>query len=170
MAGYVVVMPTPTDKGAMLALLVAMGPIFLSVSSLNRYYATTFGRQVRKPVKNSRPVIIFYAVYFAGAWALNHLIPAIPAGTPTVATVAVASVWMAIRDWPWRAYYLGAPVAVAIGFAATQSGFGLLPPGVTLATLFFLIGTAMVPIGLLDHRLLVKLTEEARQLETETAG
>jgi hypothetical protein len=166
MAAYVIVTPSPTNDGAMLALGIAILPIFVGVMSLNRYYATTFGRQVRRPLKNSRSVVIFVCSYMAVAWTLNTMIPAIPSGAPTVAIVAVGSVLVALRDWPWRAYYLGAPVAVGATFAATASGFGLLPPGVTLASLFIAVGASMVAIGLLDHRLLMKLMQETRELET----
>jgi hypothetical protein len=84
-----------------------------------------------------------------------------PISTP--ATIALASIWLAIRDWPWRAHYLGAAAAVAIGFIASAPVTGVLEPGMTLAMIFLLLGASMVPIGLLDHLLLVRLVREVRE-------
>jgi hypothetical protein len=157
--GYLIATPRPTDNGSMVAMLASFGPVIPGIWWLNRYYATNFGRQVWK---SPRYVKLFTLIYFIVASILNYAIPSIPAGTPTVAIVALASLWVTIRDWPWRAYYLGATAAVAGGFIASASGVGLLRPGMTLATLFILLGTSMVVIGVLDHLLLVKLVREAR--------
>ena len=78
--------------------------------------------------------------------------------------------WVALRDWPWRAYYLAAPVAVATAFTFTASGGGVIEPSLTLAVLFLTIGASFVPIGILDHMLLVKLMKEARAPESATAA
>jgi hypothetical protein len=51
---------------------------------------------------------------------------------------------------------------VGIAFSFTASGGGVLSPHLTLAVLFLTIGGAFVPIGILDHMLLVKLMNEAR--------
>jgi hypothetical protein len=157
----------PTNNGALIALatsVVLMGP---GMWWLNRYYAATFGRQVWKP---GRFTWLFLPAYFVVASLLHASIPSIPAGGPTVATVVVVSVWVAIRDWPWRAYYLAAPVAVAIAFTFTASGGGIINPSLTLAVLFVTIGASFLPIGMLDHMLLVKLMKEARAPESATAA
>jgi hypothetical protein len=39
----------------------------------------------------------------------------------------------------------------------------------TLAVLFVLVGVSMVPIGVLDHLLLVRLLKEVRELRSATA-
>ena len=164
--GYLLVAPVPTNNGALIALatsVVLMGP---GMWWLNRYYAATFGRQVWKP---GRFTWLFLPAYFVVASLLHASIPSIPAGAPTAAIVVVASVWVAIRDWPWRAYYLAAPVAVAIAFSFTASGGGVLNPYLTLAVLFLAIGACFVPIGMLDHILLVKLMNEAPAPEPATA-
>lgn len=156
---YLLAAPMATNNGAMVAVLGSAGLIAPGIWWLNRYYASTFGRQVWKPGRFSR---LFLPAYIVMAWTLNAWIPSIPAGGPTVATVAVVSLWVAIRDWPWRAYYAGAAVAVAIAFTSTASGGGTLSPDLTLGVLFLTVGASFVPIGLLDHLLLVKLVKEAR--------
>ena len=165
--GYLIAAPQPTDASSMIALLASFVPVIAIMPLLNRYYATTFGRQVWS---RSRKLPLFIGIYMVVAWSLNAAIPAIPAGAPTAAIVAVASLWVAIRDWPWRAYYLGATAAVVIGFTASASGAGLLAPNMTMATMFLLIGISFVAIGLLDHHLLVKLIKEAREPEAATAA
>jgi hypothetical protein len=124
---------------------------------------------VSKP-RNPTRILAFFCIYFAIAVYLNTRFPSIPAGAPSAFTVAVCSLWLAVRDWPWRAYYIGATVAVAIAFTASAAVGGVLDSSLTLAAMFFAIGTSMVPIGLLDHRLLVRLIQEARSPEAAAAA
>ena len=44
--GYLIATPQPTNNGAMIAMLLSFVPVVPGVAWLNRYYATTFGRQV----------------------------------------------------------------------------------------------------------------------------
>ena len=164
--GYLLVAPVPTNNGALIALGASAVLMVPGISWLNRYYAATFGRQVWKP---GRFTWLFLPAYFVVASLLHASIPSIPAGAPTLGIVVLASVWVAIRDWPWRAYYLAAPVAVGIAFRFTASGGGVIDPQLTLAVLFLTIGASFVPIGMLDHMLLVKLMKEARAPEPATA-
>ena len=155
--------PQPTNNGAIIAMMVSFIPVVAGMPRLNRYYATAFGRQVWSP---SRKLPLFMAVYFAIAWSLHTWIPALPAGTPTMMVVALASLWVTIRDWPWRGYYLVPALAVAGGLAASAPVGGLLAPNLTLGVMFPLLGGSMVATGLLDHLLLVKLMKEARESQT----
>jgi hypothetical protein len=164
MAGYVAVRPTPTNEGALIALAAWFLLAIPGEWWLQRYYARAFGRQVSKPKPwNLVRTLVFFNIYFVIAMFLNSRFPAIPSGAPTAFTVALLSLWVAMRDWPWRAYYLGAPVAVVIALGLSAAVGGVLDPSLTLVAMFFAVGTSMVPIGLLDHRLLVKLVEEARR-------
>ena len=152
----------PSDNGAMIALLVSFAPVVPGVWWLDRYYDSTFGRQVSAPAPKWRllamiPLFLGFVAY------LNYRFPSIPPGGPTLAVVAVASALVAIRDWPWRGYYLVATAAVAVSFAASPSGAGVLGPITTLGLMFLAVGASMVPIGVLDHFLLVRLVKEARQ-------
>ena len=162
MACYVVVTPTPTNDGALIALMAWFVLTIPTDLWVQRYYERTFGRQVPKP-RNLVRTLLLLNVYFVISMLLNSRFPAIPSGAPTAFFVALLSLWVAIRDWPWRAYYLGATLAVAIALGLSAAVGGVLDPSLTLAAMFFAVGTSMVPIGLLDHRLLVKLVEEARE-------
>ena len=150
MGGYLIGTPKPTDSGALIAVAASFLPVIVGMRWLNRYYATTFGRQTRT---RTRYAPLFLILYFVIARSLHISIPSIPEGAPTLAIVVLASLFVAIRDWPWRAYYVGAAAAAVIGFAVNTSG---------VATVFLLLGISFVPIGLLDHLLLVKLMKEAR--------
>ena len=165
LAVYLLVMPNPTSEGALVALGLSFAPVFPAVWWLNRYYAAAFGRQVmRLPDGWPRKAYLLLIVYFMIAMWLNARFPEIPAGAPTAAAVALLSLWVTVRDWPWRGYYASATVAVAIAFAAGASG--TIAPGSRVAVTFLLTGLSMMAIGLLDHRLLVKLVEEARASQT----
>jgi hypothetical protein len=161
--GYLFVTPEPTNNGALGALAVSFLPVIPGVRWLNRYYAATFGRQVFNPKPFVRPAV-FLLVYAAIGAVLNATIPAVPAGAPTVAIVAFVSVWVVLRDWPWRAYYLLVPAALALVFTVTASGGGALDPNLTLCMLFVALGVSMTAIGLLDHLLLIRLTKESRSI------
>jgi hypothetical protein len=158
--GYVIATPEPTNNGAIVAMLVSFVPVVAVMPRLNRYYATTFGRQVWSAPRKWK--VSFLIGYFCVAWWLNAAIPEIPAGGPTVLTVGLFSLWVALRDWPWRAYYLLPAVAVSLGLAASAPIGGLLAPNITLGVMFPVLGASMVAIGVLDHLLLVKLMAEAR--------
>ena len=161
--GYLFATTAPTNNGALAALVVSFVPVLPGVRWLNRYYAATFGRQVFKPKPFVRPAFFLFG-YAAIATVLNTTVPAIPAGAPTLAVVAVVSVWLAVRDWPWRAYYLLVPAALAFAFTLTTSGGGALDSNLTLVVLFLALGVSMTAVGLLDHLLLVKLTKASRAL------
>lgn len=157
---YLFSTPSPTGNGTMVALAVSFVPVLAGMRWLDRYYATTFGRQIWT---RSRHLALFVLGYLGIALILNTWTPEIAAGGPTLGIVALASLWIAIRDWPWRAYYLGVTLAIAATFAATTSGAGLIPdPGLTLGALFLAVGVSMVVVGMLDHLLLVKLLKDVR--------
>ena len=161
LGSYLAVTAQPTDNGAMVALVVSFAPVVPGVWWLNRYYTSTFGRQVSVPTPRWWQLAMI--PLFGFMVFLNAQFPSIPAGAPTLMVVAIASAWVAIRDWPWRAYYLGGTAAVALSFAASASGAGILGPGKTLGAMFLAVGISMVPIGLLDHFLLVRLVNESRE-------
>ncbi len=169
MAVYVVVRPIAYNEGALVALLMWFPLAALGDWWLRGYYARTFGRQVSARPKNPVQTALLLLTLYAVAWYLNWRFPEIPSGAPTAYWVGLFSVWVAVRDWPWRAYYLGATAAVAIAFGLSAAVGGVLDPSLTIAAMFFAVGASMVPIGLLDHWLLVRLIQEARTPEAVSA-
>jgi hypothetical protein len=160
LSSYLALAAPPTDNGAIIALFVSFVPVVAGMSYLNRYYTSTFGRQVSAPPPKWSVLAVISLFWFMVY--LNAQFPSIPPGGPTLAVVAITSACIAIRDWPWRAYYFIATAAVTLSFAASTSGGGFLPPGRTVGTMFIAVGISMVLIGLLDHYLLVRLVKEAR--------
>jgi hypothetical protein len=167
--GYLMI-AQPTNNGAIVAMLASFLPFIACLPWLNRYYADNFGRQVWKPSSRLKYLPLILLPYLLVGVSLNARYPEIPSGTPTLVTVGLASIVVAIRDWPWRSYYLGVTAAVAIGFKLSASGGGALPPNLTIGILFVLLGASMVPVGVLDHLLLVKLMKEAREPITHRAA
>ena len=167
LGGYLITTSKPTDTGAMIAVAISFVLIVPAQWRLNHYYAAKFGRQVSSRPPNYWRFFFIGFAYSVVTSTLNAKIPEIPAGAPSLAFVAMASIWLAIRDWPWRAYYLLATVAVATGFIASAPVTGVLEPGMTLAAIFLLLGASMVPIGVLDHLLLVRLMKEVRESQAE---
>ena len=166
LGSYLAFTVRPTDNGAMVALALSFVPVVPGVWWLNQYYTSTFGRQVSAPAPKW-PMLAVTPLFLFTVY-LNARFPSIPAGAPTRAVVAIASAFVAIRDWPWRSYYLGATAAVALTFAASASGTGVLPPGRTLGAMFLAVGISMVPIGLLDHFMLVRLVKESRDSQRDS--
>jgi hypothetical protein len=159
--GYLIAGPAPTAGGTLVALGVAGILMMPGVLWLTRYYASTFGRQTSGASVDRQTRITFLTLW----WVTVCFSPF----APTAFTVAVVSWWIAIRDWPWRAYYLVTSMPVLIGFMANAFD-PRVDAGVRVALTYFLLGVSLVPVGLLDHRLLVKLMEEARTPDVAAAS
>lgn len=157
--GYLAV-ATPTREGALTALVAAFVLMTPGQWWLHGYYARSVGRQVPTPAK-PWPVSVFVVTFMAVAVYLNDRFPEIPAGGPTMATAVALAVGLAIRDWPWRAHYLGVAVVVAGAFASMVIRPGIVDPGLTLGVTLLATGLSLVPAGLLDHWLLARLLADA---------
>jgi hypothetical protein len=149
---------SPPDLAGGLMLFFALIVASPGLYRLKHYYASTFGRQVRKAPPRWKSWMAFGVLGFAGPLLADFL----PRGLVMPALASALALWVAARDWPFRGYYLLAPMAVGLAFAAITAGIGGLDPSRTLAVTYLALGLAMVPIGLLDHRLLVTLVNEAR--------
>ena len=123
--------------------------------ALRRFYSNRFGRTV-VPASQSRrwlvPALVVMIVtsklgggQLAGAFVV----------------VAVGSLWIAIRDWPARGYYVVGGIAGAL---ATTAQFAALPGvGSHQALGCAIVGLGYIPIGLLDHRLLTSVMRTRRE-------
>ena len=152
----------PTHTGGMIALAASFLLMLPAEWWIDRYYVTTFGRQVAsRPSK--WPTLAFLTAYMLVATYLNRRFPEIPAGAPTAGTVVLMSFFVAVRDWPWRTHYAAVAAAVAAAFSMNVIGVDVIDRGMTLTTTFFVTGLAFIRAGLLDHRLLMKLIEESRR-------
>ena len=151
----------PTHTGAMIALGATFALMLPGQWWAHQHYARTVGRQVPKPRK-VWPTLVFFAVYFLISMYLNRRFPEIPAGAPTAGTVVLGSLCIAIRDWPWRAHYVGVAVAVATALGTNVIGVDVIDRGMALTVTCFVTGVSMIAAGLLDHLLLMKLIREVR--------
>jgi hypothetical protein len=167
LGGYMLATP-PNHTGVSIAVLMAFLLMIPGELWLHQYYARTVGRQVPKPAKLWQ-TLVFFNVYFVIGMYLNRRFPEIPAGGPTMGIVVLYSLLVTIRDWPWRAHYLLVALAVVSAFVPNVVGVEEIDRGRTLAMTTFAGAVAFVIAGLLDHRLLMRLTAEARQPEAAAA-
>ena len=147
--------------GGLTGLVVVMG-VAVSIMApgmwfFDRYYAQRFGRVVQ-PEGSDWTFWRVMVVSVYSSVANNWL------GVGPVAIVftiaAPLALWIAIRDWPWRGYYVFATIATAAAllFACTAAP-DIRPLADSLA--FVLFGGSYVVVGLLDHRLLTSVMRSA---------
>jgi hypothetical protein len=149
----------PTESGVLIGIGISVLLLLPADLGLKRYYASMFGRQVPHP-RDRRSLITFIVVFSIMGTVLDPM-------PSSLVFIGAYSLWIAIRDWPLRRYYLGATAAV--GVAGTAYVAGNTAPGVALAMSFLAIGVAFVPIGFLDHQLLVTLARESREAAAAAA-
>lgn len=157
--GSYLVADEPTEAGILIAILMSVLLLLPVERWLSRHYDSIFGRQVPHP-RDRRSLISFIVVFST----LNAALDPLPS---SVVIVGGYSLWIAIRDWPLRRYYIGATAAVAIAGAAYVTG--TTNPDVALAMSLLASGVAFVPIGFLDHHLLVTLVRESREASAAAA-
>lgn len=118
---------------------------------LDRYYRSRFGRIVVPRSSTSKAWIVLALAAIAISSKLSGFYPL--AGAFLV--VGAESLWTAIRDWPTRWHHVVGGIAGALAAAVQFTA----PPGLgpALALGCAIIGLAYIPIGLLDHRLLVSV-------------
>ena len=162
LGSYVAVESEPTPMGVGGALLASSFIVMAGTARLKRYYDATFGRQQPSPPARLQTVGLLVTFSCLAGWLA-------PLGA-TAAIVGIGSLWVVIRDWPWRAYYLAATAAVVVSVIASVSTGASFATGQAMALTYILFGVSFVPIGLLDHRLLVKLMDEARAPEVAAAA
>jgi hypothetical protein len=154
---YVLAPPAEGSGGIWIALAVAFLVIVPCQRLIERRYESTFGRVTPAPSNRSswKSGAIGAGLFLTGmALKLPPLAAALP-------FVACFSLWIVIRDWPWRVHHLA-------GFGAALGATLLLTtpaaasaPDASTASALLLFGLAYVPVGLLDHRLLVSLMRGA---------
>ena len=93
-------------------------------------------------------------------------------GSITAAAVVAYSIWVLLRDWRYRPYYIFSLAAGAVGLVLTWA----VPMGLRLESHlnsavavpyvlnYALIGIALVTTGLLDHRLLARAMRPAQDM------
>ena len=149
--------PLWLTQAAMFLALVVPGHFWL-----DRYYAATFGRQV--PARDHHGVRAGLLV-FAAMFVIDAALRTGPLAASAL-IAGVYSLWIAVRDWPFRPHHVSAAVVAAVGVALHLSPFGAASPSQATAATMGLLGVTWILIGFLDHRLLVSLMQ-ARQDEAE---
>ncbi len=146
------------QRAVLIALIVTFVAMLPCMWLVDRYYTGKFGRIVGR----ASPIAGWWLL---GAMSLSAVLTGKPFGPGQVAGLfligAATALWIAIHDWPLRAYHLLGCAAVAFGAAiqltSLQSDF--LPRAQAIA--FFALGLAYIPVGFLDHRLLTSVMRKA---------
>lgn len=159
------VLTTQADVTPLELLTAFLGIVVLYLPGnrmLDRYYTSRFGRIVVPRSSTSKARIVLALAAIAMSSKLFGFYPL--AGAFLV--VAAESLWTAIRDWPTRGHHVVGGIAGTLAASVQLT----LPPGLGpgLALGCAIIGLAYIPIGLLDHRLLVSVM--CRQAEQEAPG
>jgi hypothetical protein len=141
-------------RGGTPGLVLAMGVAFaISLPGmwlLDRYYESRFGRVVRPRQSQGLPWRVM--VVAVGSSVLNNWLKLGPT-TFVLAIMGPLALWVAIRDWPFRAHHFLAAVAAPSAFWLVFTS----PPAdrpMAEALAMVLTFAVCVPVGLLDHRLL----------------
>ncbi len=158
--GTYVAAPPAEGQGAIwIALAAAFGLTAACQRFVRHYYDSTFGR-VSPNRSNHGPLSGWSGAALGFLMVLSGLAAKLPPSAAGLPFIAGLSLWIVIRDWPFRTYHL-------VGFAAALSGTFLLmtpaaaaAPDASVAAAFLLLGVACVPVGFFDHRLLVSVMRE----------
>ncbi len=127
---------------------------------LSRYYNSRFGRLVPERGRTSGLMFVLIVVVLSvmnNAFDVGLLTAALP-------IVAGSSLWIVLRDWPIRAHYL----LGTLGASAALGPQFMTPPlerSVADALGMVVLGATYVPIGLLDHWILVRTLHGSPQPE-----
>lgn len=146
--------PEPDVRVVNLALLAAFAVYLVAHFFLVRYYRSRYGR-IAAPL--SRAASGWFAVVLmAVITILDNTFRTGPfAGLLVVG--AVSALWVVVRDFPMRSYYLLGVVGSSLGATLMLIAAGTPQLGRAQALGMFVFALAYIPIGLLDHWLLTSI-------------
>ena len=149
-AAAYVVGAAPSGVSLLVTVAAALTVIFTGMWWLDRYYISTFGRVVQPARRQDfwRIAVIVVATTLGNqAFGIGPV--------PVFVMIAGSfALHIAIRDWPLRRHHLLAVVAAAVGICI-QFTSPMSSREVAEALGVVICGAAYVPVGLLDHHLLV---------------
>ena len=154
---YVLAPPAEGSGGIWIALAAALLVIVPCQRVVERYYESTFGRVRRAPSNTSS----WKSAALGASLVLIGMALKLPPLAAALPFVVGFSLWIVIRDWPFRAYHLAGFGAALSATLLLMTPAAVAAPDAATAAALLLFGVAYVPVGLLDHRLLVSLMHGA---------
>lgn len=151
--------------GQAIVSAVMIGISFPGIWLTDRYYATRFGRVVRREGRDWTPWVSLIGIAF-GSSALNTWSLALGPVAFVAVIIPAAALWVSVRDWPLRGYHVFAALAAcgALWFVfATPAAERWLAEALAMVV----VGAVYIPIGFLDHRLLTTVMPKRDALEDD---
>lgn len=149
--GLSLVFDRPGFEGPwLLVSLVAatVAPIGVGIHWIDRHYLARFGRVQQQTQWSARLVIVSSVVTAVGLQAGLGLVP-------FFTWHATRSLWVALRDAPYSVHHVLGTIAGVTASVLALSG-GALGSDRAAVMGFVVLGLGLIPVGLLDHRLLCR--------------
>lgn len=163
---YVLAPPPEGSGGIWIALAAAFAVIVPCQRLLNQYYGSTFGRVTSAPSNNSS----WKGAATGAGMVLIGMALKLPPPAAALPFVVCFSLWIVIRDWPFRVHHLAGSGAALSATLLLMTPAAVAAPDASTAAALLLFGVAYVPVGLLDHRLLVSLMHGAPHAAAGSEG
>ena len=151
----------PSSSTFWLVVALAIGGWVLPDPLVRRYYRERFGRS--EPIHlRGRSGFLIIGVSVVGP-ALDNLFHIGPIAVPLALMIGY-DLWTIVSDWPFR-WHRGLTAAAAAIALVVQ--FGTWPVDTRVAAAFLLVGLAAIPVGVLDHRLLMSVMKRRPETPVE---
>lgn len=155
---YVVAPPAEGGAAIWIALGAAFAVIASSMRSVERWYEGQFGRVV--PLRDGQSS--WKGAASGIGCLLTSMVLRIPPAAMAMPMVAWLHLWVAIRDWPYRRYHLFGSITATVSTLLLLTPAAHAAPDLAVAAGFLLVGVVTIPIGFLDHQLLVSVMQAGR--------
>jgi hypothetical protein len=152
---YLIAEPPHGEVAIWIAMAVCFGFIIPGELWVRRYYASTFGRLSPKRAGSGSASGVAKGLVLGAGLVVVDKVFGVPAPAGTFLPLTVFALWIGIRDWPLRRHHFVAAAASGCAFLIQTTPQAASAPDMAIAAGFLLFGAVYVPVGLLDHRLLV---------------
>jgi len=153
--GIYLIAEPPNGSAIWIAMAVSFALGVPAERWVSRHYESTYGRLSPKRATSASGWGFGRGIAIGIAMLAMDKVFGVPPPASVLVFGAPAALWIVIRDWPLRRYHLGAAVAWVCALLLQTTSQAAVAPDMAAAAGFLLIGVVYVPIGFLDHRLLV---------------
>jgi hypothetical protein len=152
---YLIAEPAHGNVAIWVALALSFAFIVPGELWVRRYYASTFGRLSPQGAGSGSASGVAKGFAMGIGLVVIDKVFGVAPPTGTFLVISLMTLWTGIRDWPLRRHHLGAAAACGCAFLLQLTPEAAAVPDTAIAAGFLLMGAIFVPVGVLDHRLLV---------------